>query len=146
MVNRKISRDLKERAAALVLSGSNVPSVAHILGVSVDSVKRWTILSRFTADQLVFADESSKNKCTLQRNYGRGPAGKRAVEVLSFARGVCYSILPAKDPSPDSPRSLMRSETTKVGRLLLCEAVSKNSSLSRRGVDRDIDGPTFSSP
>ncbi|KAH9847270.1 hypothetical protein C2E23DRAFT_849610 [Lenzites betulinus] len=37
MVNRKISRDVKERAAALVLSGSNVPSVAHILGVSVDS-------------------------------------------------------------------------------------------------------------
>lgn len=189
MVNRKISRDLKERAAALVLSGSNVPSVAHILGVSVDSVKRWTrnfqsfgdvqprsalrgrrrilsctvledlqtlilsspslyldeivswlavkhdqpvsistlqrslvalgytykklrkaaaqrdeitrtqwkadILSRFTADQLVFADESSKDKRTLQRNYGRAPAGERAVEVLSFARGVRYSILPA---------------------------------------------------
>ncbi|KAH9855605.1 hypothetical protein C2E23DRAFT_882983 [Lenzites betulinus] len=92
MVNRKISRDLKERAAALVLSGSNVPSVTHILGVSIDSVKRWTILSRFMADQLVFADESSKDKCTLQCNYGRGPAGERAVEVLSFAEGVADDI------------------------------------------------------
>ncbi|KAH9852292.1 hypothetical protein C2E23DRAFT_195228 [Lenzites betulinus] len=80
----------------------------------------YQILSRFTADQLVFADESSKDKCTLQRNYGRGPAGERAVEVLSFARGVRYSVLPAKDFSLDSPRLLMRSETTKVGRLLLC--------------------------
>lgn len=189
MVNRKISRDLKERAVALVLSGSSVTGVADILGVSVDSVKRWSrnlrslgdvqphsalrgrrrvlsntvlesiqdliasspslyldeivswlavahdqpvsisalqrslvalgytykrlrktaaqrdeltrsqwkadILSRFTANQLVFADESSKDNRTLQRQYGRAPSGERASEVLSFARGVRYSILPA---------------------------------------------------
>ncbi|KAL1937357.1 hypothetical protein VTO73DRAFT_13818 [Trametes versicolor] len=189
MVNRKISRDLKERAVALVLSGSSVTGVADILGVSVDSVKRWSrnlrslgdvqphsalrgrrrvlsntvlesiqdliasspslyldeivswlavthdqpvsisalqrslvalgytykrlrktaaqrdevtrsqwkadILSRFTANQLVFADESSKDNRTLQRHYGRAPSGERASEVLSFARGVRYSILPA---------------------------------------------------
>ena len=53
------------------------------------------ITSRFTADQLVFADESSKDDRTCQRLYGRAPSGRRACEARTFARGVRYSILPA---------------------------------------------------
>lgn len=53
------------------------------------------ITSRFTASQLIFADESSKDNRTSYRHYGRAMAGQRAVEVLSFDRGVRYSILPA---------------------------------------------------
>ena len=53
------------------------------------------ITSRFTAEQLVFADESSKDHRTTLRNYGRAMAGERATQVLSLKRGVRYSILPA---------------------------------------------------
>ncbi|KAJ8457648.1 hypothetical protein ONZ51_g11397 [Trametes cubensis] len=189
MVNRRISRDLKERAVALTTIGHHPVAVADILGVSGDSVKRWgrnlaahgvvqrksplhgrkrilstrilediqdllrsspalyldeiarwvaitygqqvsvktihrslkdlgysvkrlrktaaqrdeltraqwkaDILSRFRADQLVFADESSKDNRTSERRYGRAPLGERASEVLSFRRGIRYSILPA---------------------------------------------------
>ncbi|KAJ8475449.1 hypothetical protein ONZ51_g6564 [Trametes cubensis] len=41
MVNRRISKDLKERAAALSAIGYDAPAVADILGVPGDSVKRW---------------------------------------------------------------------------------------------------------
>ena len=53
------------------------------------------ITSRFTATQLVFADESSKDNRTCQRRYGRAPSGQRACQAQTFARGVRYSILPA---------------------------------------------------
>lgn len=53
------------------------------------------ITSRFTAQQLVFADESSKDNRTTSRHYGRAPAGERACEVQSFNRSIRYSILPA---------------------------------------------------
>lgn len=53
------------------------------------------ITSRFTADQLVFADESSKDDRTSQRLYGRAPSGQCACEARTFVRGVRYSILPA---------------------------------------------------
>ena len=53
------------------------------------------ILSCFTADQLVFVDESSKVDRTSERRYGRAVAGERACEIQSFKRGVWYGILPA---------------------------------------------------
>ena len=53
------------------------------------------ILSCFTADQLVFVDESSKIDRTSERRYGRAVAGERACEIQSFKRGVWYGILPA---------------------------------------------------
>ncbi|KAJ8488916.1 hypothetical protein ONZ51_g3277 [Trametes cubensis] len=46
------------------------------------------ILSCFTADQLVFVDESSKIDRTSERRYGRAVAGERACEIQSFKRGV----------------------------------------------------------
>jgi transposase len=52
-------------------------------------------LSHFTAEQMVFLDESSKDNRTLVRKYGRAPSGARAVELSSFQRGVRYSLLPA---------------------------------------------------
>ena len=56
--------------------------------------KAW-MFRHFTADQLVFADESSKDDRTSIRNYGRSIAGQRACEIISFKHGVRYSILPA---------------------------------------------------
>lgn len=53
------------------------------------------IFSKFSAEQLVFADESSKDHRTTLRRYGRAMAGERAVEMASLNRGVRYSILPA---------------------------------------------------
>lgn len=53
------------------------------------------IHSNFTAEQLVFADESSKNSRTVLRRYGRALAGERAEEVVSLDRGERYSVLPA---------------------------------------------------
>lgn len=53
------------------------------------------ITTRFVGNQLVFADESSKNNRTALRNYGRAMAGERACEVVSLNRGKRYSILPA---------------------------------------------------
>ena len=41
MVNCRMSRDLKERAVALSAIGYDAPTVADILGVPGDSVKRW---------------------------------------------------------------------------------------------------------
>ena len=41
MVNCRITKDFKERAAALAAIGYDAPTVADILGVPGDSVKRW---------------------------------------------------------------------------------------------------------
>jgi hypothetical protein len=53
------------------------------------------ITANYTADQLVFLDESSKDDRTILRRYGRAPSGKRAVDAVPLDRGVRYSILPA---------------------------------------------------
>ena len=53
------------------------------------------ILSCFTADQLLFVDESSKVDRTSERRYGRAVAGERACEIQSFKLGIWCSILPA---------------------------------------------------
>ena len=51
--------------------------------------------SNYTADQLVFLDESSKDERVILRRYGRAIEGQRAIEDVSLNRGVRYSILPA---------------------------------------------------
>ena len=56
---------------------------------------RHDLTTHFTAEQLVFIDESSKDDRTLYRHFGRAPAGERAVEVVEFDRGDRWSILPA---------------------------------------------------
>ncbi len=70
----------------------------HATAAQCDEITRaqWLadITSRFTAQQLVFADESSKDNWTSFRHYGRAPTGERACEVRSFNRGICHSILP----------------------------------------------------
>jgi transposase len=52
-------------------------------------------LLRYTADEMVFLDESSKDGRTVFRKYGRAPQGERAVIQESLDRGTRYSILPA---------------------------------------------------
>jgi transposase len=52
-------------------------------------------LLRYTADEMVFLDESSKDGRTVFRKYGRAPQGERPVIQESNDRGTRYSILPA---------------------------------------------------
>ena len=49
----------------------------------------------YTADQLVFLDESSKDERVVLRRYGHAPSGQEAIHHVSLNRGVRYSILPA---------------------------------------------------
>ena len=51
--------------------------------------------SNYTADQLVFLDESSKDDRVILRRYGWAIQGQHAIESASLNRGVRYSILPA---------------------------------------------------
>lgn len=53
------------------------------------------VLQNFTARQMVFTDESSKDGRTLARRYGRARRGERAEEVFNHDRGERWSILPA---------------------------------------------------
>jgi hypothetical protein len=52
-------------------------------------------LIRYTADEVVFLDESSKDGRTVFRKYGRALRGERPVIQESLDRGTQYSILPA---------------------------------------------------
>jgi len=53
------------------------------------------VMATYSAVELVFLDESSKDDRTLIRHYGRAASGETPVEVVSFDRGERYSILPA---------------------------------------------------
>jgi transposase len=53
------------------------------------------ITSNYTADQLVFLDESSKDDRTILRRYGRAISGQTPVDIVRLNRGTRYSILPA---------------------------------------------------
>jgi transposase len=55
----------------------------------------YDISANYSADQLVFLDESSKDGRTLVRKYGCAPSGEVPVERVIFDRGLRYSILPA---------------------------------------------------
>jgi len=52
-------------------------------------------LLRFTANEVVCLDESSKDGRTIFRKYGRAVRGVRPVVQESLDRGIRYSILPA---------------------------------------------------
>ena len=47
----------------------------------------------YTADQLMFLDESSKDKCVVLRRYGCAPSGQEAIHHVSLNCGVRHSIL-----------------------------------------------------
>lgn len=49
---------------------------------------RWMedVKSHFTAAQMVFVDESSKDECTIYHHCGRAPSGERASTDVAFVR------------------------------------------------------------
>jgi hypothetical protein len=49
----------------------------------------------YTAEQLIFIDESSKDERTLTRLYGYSSVNTRAEKSVVFIRGKRYTILPA---------------------------------------------------
>jgi transposase len=53
------------------------------------------MISNYTADQLVFLDESNKDDHVILHRDGRAIRGQAAVNNVSLNRGVHYSILPA---------------------------------------------------
>jgi hypothetical protein len=52
-------------------------------------------LAGYTANQLIFVDESAANERTGDRKYGWAPIGVTPVEYRSFQRSERWSILPA---------------------------------------------------
>lgn len=56
---------------------------------------RRDIATHFTADMLIFLDESSKDGWTIFRKYGCAALGECATQTASFNREQRYSILPA---------------------------------------------------
>ena len=59
---------------------------AHYLGI---------IGECYTPNQLIFIDESAKDKRSLSRLYGYSPRNIRACKKVVFVRGKRYTILPA---------------------------------------------------
>ena len=51
--------------------------------------------THFTASQMVFVDETSKDERTIYRHYGRSVAGNRATISANFVRGERYSMVAA---------------------------------------------------
>ena len=51
--------------------------------------------AHYTAPQLVFVDETSKDDRTIYRHYGRAPAGQRATIHANFVHGDRYSMVAA---------------------------------------------------
>jgi transposase len=51
-------------------------------------------IGQYSPEQLVFADESSKDEKTIQRSRGWSPKGQRSISVVPFLRGVRYTVLP----------------------------------------------------
>lgn len=52
-------------------------------------------LSRWTAEQLIFVDESSCNERSADRKYGWAPIGQAPIVYSSLHRSQRWSILPA---------------------------------------------------
>ena len=55
----------------------------------------YNIGMNYNAEQLIFIDESAKDKRTLTRLYGYSPISTRAKKSVVFIRGKRYTILPA---------------------------------------------------
>ena len=51
--------------------------------------------AHFTASQMVFIDETSKDERTIYRHYGRSITGTRATITANFMRGERYSMVAA---------------------------------------------------
>src|SRR5882757_6362815 len=51
------------------------------------------ITANYTANQLVFLDESSKDDRTILRRYGRATSGQSPVDLVQLNRGIRYSVL-----------------------------------------------------
>lgn len=51
------------------------------------------VLDNYSAEQLVFVDESSKDGRTIARRYGQARSGERAIEEFNHDRGERWSIL-----------------------------------------------------
>jgi len=51
--------------------------------------------SKYSPNQLIFIDESSKDERTLSRHYGYSLRNTHAVEKTVFVRGKRYTMLPA---------------------------------------------------
>jgi hypothetical protein len=51
--------------------------------------------SNYSAEQLIFIDESAKDERTLSRQYGYSLRNTRAGKKTVFVRGKRYTILPA---------------------------------------------------
>ena len=49
----------------------------------------------YTSNQLIFLDESAKDKRSLSRLYGYSPHNTRACKKVVFVCGKWYTILPA---------------------------------------------------
>lgn len=58
---------------------------------------RWRLdyQEQYSASQLLFVDESSKDDRTIYRHYGRSVAGERATIPANFVRGERYSLVAA---------------------------------------------------
>lgn len=52
-------------------------------------------LSSWTADQLIFIDESAANERTADRKYGWAPVGLTPREARAFGRSKRWSLCPA---------------------------------------------------
>ena len=51
--------------------------------------------AHYTASQMIFVDETSKDDRTIYRHYGRSVAGRRATINANFVRGERYSMVAA---------------------------------------------------
>ena len=54
-----------------------------------------TAVGEYSAEQLIFIDESAKDERSLSREYGYALMNRRAQKKIVFVRGKRYSILPA---------------------------------------------------
>ena len=53
------------------------------------------MVGEYSAEQLIFIDESAKDERSLSREYGYALINTRAQKKIVFVRGKRYSILPA---------------------------------------------------
>jgi hypothetical protein len=53
------------------------------------------MMANYTADQLVFLDESSKDDHAILRRYGWALGGWALIDTVSLNQGIQYSILAA---------------------------------------------------
>jgi hypothetical protein len=55
----------------------------------------YEISTNYTADQMVFLDESAKDNHTVYRHHGRAAQGGRSEVRFLHDQGIRYSVIPA---------------------------------------------------